>query len=205
MALRVHYICSKTHGRSVPTFEECDANTGYSAIYNTKKPLSVCLFVDSCGEVVGLGVFVTLRFCAQDEATGEHTRDIRNYIVVKKGQVLNPGMAPRGTQPLAVRSNRKLSSTSSHVNRGDRAQACYRFRLCGENSDLLQALRSRKLCAAVVSKRACIELDPLKHCVGHAMSNIEPVGLTPRQIATLKYTQRLILHRNRGKKTTRLF
>ena len=194
-ALRVHYVTSNMSSKRVPTFERCDANTGHPAVYGTKRPLSVCLLLDTSGEILGLGVFVTVRMC-----NGGETQDLRNYIVIKRGQEL----ASATTRGPPRRQSGRTSPPPAAQPCSQRAAQRYRFRICGEHSDLLQSLRAGTLRTAVVAKESCLMLDPLKHCVGHAMAQIDPTGLTSRQIAVLHYTQRAILNRNRGRRRRRI-
>jgi hypothetical protein len=179
-ALNVHYVCSNRGegggAKRVPRFERCDANTGYPAVYHTKKPLSVCLLIDSLGAIQGFGIFVTIRFYVGEGA--ETTRDVRNYLVVKRGQQLQTANGPRRTSAKQVDTRTK-----------------FRFRICGEHSDIVRDLGTGSLSTAVVSKNAVVDLNPLRHSVGHCLTAITHEGLSALQVTTLAATRRAIVGR----------
>ena len=174
-ALNVHYIAQRSAGRAPPRLEMADQNSGCPAIYKTDSPLSLALLLDNEGLVHGFAIFVTFRFFGPP-GTDSH-QDVRNYLVVKKGQrVVSAGRA--GPQPI-------------------------RFRVCGEHSHLMQQLRSRAISAAVVQRDALVQLDPRRHSVAHALTHLdvdaslahsEGASLVdnPLLLATMSHTQRMI-------------
>lgn len=174
-ALNVHYIAQRSIGRAPPRLERVDQNSGCPAIYKTESPLSLALLLDQEGLCQGFAIFCTFRFFGPP-GTDSH-RDIRNYLVVKKGQrVGSTGRA--GSQPM-------------------------RFRVCGEQSQLMQLLKSREISAAVVQRDALVQLDPRRHSVAHALTHLdveaslahsEGASLVdnPLLLATMSHTQRLI-------------
>lgn len=174
-ALNVHYIAQRSVGRGPPRLERVDQNSGCPAVYKTESPLSLALLLDHEGLCQGFAIFCTFRFFGPP-GTDSH-RDIRNYLVVKKGQ--------------------RVDST------GRAGPSPMRFRVCGEQSQLMQLLKSREIAAAVVQRDALVQLDPRRHSVAHALTHLdveaslahsEGASLVdnPLLLATMSHTQRLI-------------
>ena len=213
IALNVHYSCKpgSNGGRGPPQLERCDSNSGTPAVFNTRAPLGLCLLLDSTGRILGFAIFVTVRFYVQDQQRGG-TQDIRNYLVVKRGQ-----------RVMEVKTGRSSSrrSTATGLPRD-----AWRFRIAGEHSALVQGIAEGQVGTAVVAREALVNLDPRKHSVAHALTyccaEVAPevetatataaIGsaassaesaLTALQAATLAQTRRLILATLRGRK--RLF
>ena len=183
-ALHVHYTTAPrvAGARGPPQLERCDSDAGCPAIYNTRTPLALCLLLDREGLILGLAIFVTFRFFVPDGADGEgHHRDVRSYLVLKRGQVVPPSAARR-------RAN------------GPTARNEYRFRICGETSALAQGISSGDTLAAVVQRDALVDLDPRKHSVAHALTHMDveassQQGATPLSalvVATMAQTRSLI-------------
>jgi hypothetical protein len=190
-ALNVHYTTQRTAGRGPPRLERVDSNSGCPAIYRTDSPLSLALLLDREGLVQGFAIFVTVRFFVPE--TDSH-HDVRNYLVVKKGQ--------------------RIASTGGRADTG----AQFRFRICGEHSELMQGIQSRDIAAAVVQRKALVQLDPRRHSVGHALCHLdvdasqahsEGLSLVDSGsgllLATISHTQRLIRksHQKSQKKSAR--
>ena len=115
--------------------------------------------------ILGLCIFVTFRFFVPDGADGEgHHRDVRSYLVLKRGQVVPPSAARRRAS-------------------GPTARNEYRFRICGETSALAQGISSGETFAAVVQRDALVDLDPRKHSVAHALTHMD-VEASSQQGAT---------------------
>ena len=199
-ALHVHYTTAPraAGARGPPQLERCDSDAGCPAIYNTRTPLALCLLLDREGLILGLCIFVTFRFFVPDGADGEgHHRDVRSYLVLKRGQVVPPSAARRRAS-------------------GPTARNEYRFRICGETSALAQGISSGETLAAVVQREALVELDPRKHSVAHALTHMDveassQQGATPLSslvVATMAQTQSLIrkttLKRAKKKEPARL-
>jgi len=183
-ALHVHYTTAPraAGARGPPQLERCDSDGGCPAIYNTRTPLALCLLLDREGLILGLGIFVTFRFFVPDGADGEgHHRDVRSYLVLKRGQVVPPSAARRRAS-------------------GPTARNEYRFRICGETSALAQGISSGETLAAVVQREALVELDPRKHSVAHALTHMDveassQQGATPLSalvVATMAQTRSMI-------------
>ena len=152
------------------------------AASHTRTPLALCLLLDREGLILGLCIFVTFRFFVPDGADGEgHHRDVRSYLVLKRGQVVPPSAARRRAS-------------------GPTARNEYRFRICGETSALAQGMSSGDTLAAVVQRDALVDLDPRKHSVAHALTHMDveassQQGATPLStlvVATMTQTQSLI-------------
>lgn len=167
-------------------FERCDANTGYTAVYRTRKQLSVCMLVDSLGAIQGFGIFVTIRFYV-----GKGVETTRRYylgryyvgagwyyLAVKRGQRLRAAQGPRRTRAKQVDTRTKL-----------------RFRIHGEHSDIVRNLGTRAISTAVVSTNAVVELDPLRHSVSHCSTTATHEGLSAFQVSTPAATRHAIVGR----------
>jgi hypothetical protein len=171
-ALNVHYTAQRSAGRAPPCLVRVDQNSGCPAIYRTESPLSLALLLDHEGLIQGFAIFCTFRFFGPP-GTDSH-RDIRNYLVVKKGQ--------------------RVAST------GTAGPQAIRFRVCGDHSQLMQQLKSGEISAAVVQRDALVGLDPRRHSVAHALTHLDVSARSeggslldnPLLLATMGHTQRLI-------------
>jgi hypothetical protein len=229
-ALKVHYVAIPpvSGGGAPPTLQLCDPNAGSPALFNTPSPLSACLLLDDLGKILGFAIYVTVRFRVSAAAAAQQgagapstTTDVRNYLVVKRGQCVGPAVT--STDPGRRRRPRR---------RGERrpppAQQ-WRYRRCGEHSALVQGIESGAVATATVCRAALVQLDPRRHSVAHAMSSCscclalpasldghghtidDHVGgggdrrITALQAATLAQTRQFVATSLRGKAPKCLF
>ena len=159
-ALNVHYTSAPSvyGSRGPPQLQVCDSNSGSPAVYNTRTPLGLCLLMDSAGAILGFAIFATVRFYVNDpERNGAGTQDIRNYVVVKRGQRV----------------------TGSHVPTSGRQREAWRFRVCREHSALTQGIQAGEVGTAVVAREALVQLDPRKHSVAYTLPTQDHTLLWP--------------------------